>query len=129
VVGWSGTKRWSVGGVTVHPQTSFCAISVSSLDGRSIPKSRHLLITMAARAENSGASYNAGRTSLKRLGHTPILLQPVRGSLTLPGSGRLTVWPLDENGRRRAPVASHSGVVRLGAPPAIWYELSRSGTE
>jgi hypothetical protein len=126
VVGGCGGKSWSVGGVTLHAATPFCAVTVSSLDGRAIRESRHLLITTAARAENSGALYNAGRTSLKRLGHAPILLQPVRGSLVLPGSGRYMVWPLAENGLRRPPIAAHSGALRLGAPPALWYEVTRT---
>jgi hypothetical protein len=125
VVGWCGGRTWRAGGVTLHPTTPFCALTVSALDGRPISSSRHLLITTAARAENSGAVYNAGRTSLKRLGHAPILMQPVRGRVTLPGSGQLEVWPLSESGQRRRPFSPRAGVISLGSPPALWYEVVR----
>jgi hypothetical protein len=83
---------------------------------------------MAARAENSGALFNAGRTSLMRLGHAPILMQPVGAILSLPGPGRYTVWPLAENGVRRRALPGHNGPMPLGTRPALWYEVLRQSS-
>jgi hypothetical protein len=126
VVGWSGDRIWQAGAVGLRPATPFSAITVSSLDDRPLRSSHHLLITTAARAENSDALYNGGRTSLKRRGHAPILMQPVVARLTLPGTGRFTIWPLAENGRRRKPLSQHRGPISLGSPPSLWYEIERS---
>jgi hypothetical protein len=125
MVGWAGGRAWHLGGVTLRPATPFCAITVSSLDGQPLARARHLLVTTAARAQNCGSLFNGGRASLKRRGHAPILLEPVRGTLSLPGPPRFTVWPLAENGRRRPPLRRHAGPIALGRPPALWYEVTR----
>jgi len=116
---------------TIASRTPFAAIWVSSLDGKPIPESRHLLITANARAENSGTVYNAGRNALKSHGQGPILLEPVRGSVLIKraeGAGPLQVFPLLANGKRQQgttlPVGTGAVEVQIGEGDSFWYELA-----
>ena len=56
-----------------------------------------------------GGGLSADRTRMTKLGHGPIRMEAVRGSLKLPGDGAFTVWPLSEDGARQAPLSVHEG--------------------
>jgi len=79
----------------------FAALTALSLDGKPLAQSSHLLITLAARAGNSGAEWNAVRSSQgAQGGRSPTQAEhvPARIRLRNPGGGSL--YPLAPNGSR-----------------------------
>src|SRR5690606_16647157 len=87
----------------------FAVVIVSSLDDtQPIATSSHLLVSTAARAENSGLLYNSTRTRILDPGTAPILVEPVLGDIVFPGRHAATVYALDENGYRIAEIPTVS---------------------
>ncbi|MCJ7822020.1 MAG: hypothetical protein MUQ26_02885, partial [Armatimonadetes bacterium] len=97
----AGTVRTS--DVSVRSETPFAAIVVTSMDGRPVRESRHLLVTAVGRAENTGQVFNMTRTELKQLGVGPILVEPVTGRVTISTNrDAFTAYALDADGTRRS---------------------------
>lgn len=110
--------------VRIEAQTPFCQVVLSSLDDQPIARSKRLLLTAVARAENSGQVYNPSRTSLLDEGKPPILLEPVRATVTLKGIRATKVHILDHRGRRTGktlPVTG--GKITIGNEKSFWYEV------
>lgn len=135
VVGFFGKKEVSTKDVTFRIANPFAQIIISSLDDQPLSASKQMLITATARAENSGAKYHTFRRGLKSIGHSPILLEPVRGEVTIAAEkslGAPVVSALDWYGRRTdrtLPVkAMGEGRwnVELGGQPAYWFEVKFS---
>lgn len=80
--------------------------AITSLDGKPLEKSRHMLLCLITRAINSGMEWKDGGKRLKKLGTIPVLLQTGRFSLTLQRNdfSSVTLYPLSINGIRRAPL-------------------------
>jgi hypothetical protein len=118
------------GGIRIDTQTEFCCIAVSSLTQQPVEQSRRLLITTAARAENSGTVYEPTKTRLKTPGHPPILLEPVKAHLGIATDRpRWTLHPLDANGCRRGKpttLNAENGTLNfsIGDDECLLYELS-----
>jgi hypothetical protein len=68
--------------------------------------------------------YNPSRTSLLDEGRPPILLEPVKATVTLKGIRATRVHILDHHGRRTGktlPVTN--GKVTIGNEKTFWYEI------
>lgn len=106
------------------------SLSVTALDDRALAASKHMLLTVCGRCENTGMVWDAsGFKALKR-GTGPVLIEPVRGKVTLRGLAApetLQVYPLRPDGSRldAVPVERDGGQLRfsLGAP-TIYYEIT-----
>lgn len=114
--------------VILHLQTEFAVVIVSSLDdAMPISTSDHLLISTAARAENSGLLYNSTRTRILDPGTAPILVEPVLGDIIFPGRNAATVYALDENGYRTAEIPTLNTedglIIPLRGQAPLWYEI------
>ena len=117
--------------VRIETTTEFCSLTVASLTGEPIARSRRLLLTGAARAENTAAAYAQARTRLRELGRPPILIEPVRADITVrtPWSS-WTLTPLDAHGCPRAGAGrtirrSRGRIpVRIGTDRCLWYDLA-----
>lgn len=83
-------------------ESEFASLCLVSLDDLPLMDSKHWLLTAVARAENTGTIYNATRTFLRSSGTRPILLEPVKGSVSFPLKGRALpkVFVLDASGKR-----------------------------
>jgi len=126
-LGNAGTVRTT--DVSVRSGTPFAAIMVSSMDGKTVRESRHLLVTAVGRAENTGQVFNLTRTELKKPGAGPVLVEPVTGQLTVSTNrGAFAAYALDADGTRRA-LGERRGVsdrVTLDLTQAsrtLYYEL------
>lgn len=134
------SPRWKgvighLGKVSARPATlavdvtnSFAAVIMCSLDGEPLDKSHRLLISAAAKVENSGQKWNSERTSLEEWGQAPTVIEVVKGELVWQrGSAtRVTVQPLDANGRPfgtplEAEKSTVGWKVRLGDRATTWY--------
>jgi hypothetical protein len=103
IVGYVGGSTLSAGGLTVSCDDfglNFAAITTVALDGRPMDSSARVLVTLAARAENQGAQWNAVRTSVGDVwgkGGAPIA-ERVPATVVLPTDGPRRVIALAPDG-------------------------------
>lgn len=127
-----------LGGFTVQADTKFAAVTLNSLDGKPIGKSRHLLLTCVARAENTAQGFWPKPVDPKSWspftqwmlpgeGRLPIIAEPVHAGVTIPMPGKAIVYPLDETGKRRAAIKTTVSARELNFDPSaarsIWCEI------
>jgi hypothetical protein len=118
-----------LGAVSIDVEPEFAVVGVTALDGLPIARSAHLLITAAARAENTNMVYAAGRKSAYEAGEAPILMQPVRGEIGLRMAGSdesVEVYALDSIGGRTGVVEVEREESRVVVPleaDSFWYEV------
>lgn len=101
VFGFIGGRKIALSAVTFEIETDFATVAVSSLTDAPIHESERLLMTAVGRAENTGTIYNLMHTRLLDSGRAPILIQPIRGVVTIRTRHRnLHCYALDRYGRR-----------------------------
>jgi hypothetical protein len=105
-VGFLGGTKVELQDLIIESQTEFCAVTLSALDNAPISAARKLLITVVARAENSGQRWNSSQTKLLDAGKAPILLEPVSVNLTFKRKQGLAVHALDATGKLGGDVLS-----------------------
>jgi len=114
--------------VQIRSETD-AAIVLTSLDGQPLAEARTMLLVAVARQGNTGQRWRADGRGLVAWGTAPVLLQPVRATLTLPRAGRLRVVALDGRGDRAAdvPVGCAGGgcSFSIGASGTVWFEVVR----
>jgi len=111
--------------------TPFCALVLSSLDGRPIARAEHLVLTATGRSRLTDMVWNENRTSLAHWGRRPMQIEPVRGQICLRGladAKGLTIRAMDGAGRPLgpavdAPRADGGWHVALDAP-TVWYQIT-----
>ncbi len=111
-------------------ETPFCQVFLSSLDSKPLAESQRMALTAVARAENTNQVWKPFRNGLKDLGTGPVLMEPVRATVTLKGARSLTVTALDQHGNptgRTIPVdvTTLGATFQLGEGQAFWYLLER----
>ena len=94
-----------------------CAsILVSSWDGQPLSQSRHILITAVGRSRNTDMAYSRGGQRLLAIGKPPVLLEGVRGTVTLRRSDRGTVTALSPYGYKTVDVPVTADGSKLVVP-------------
>jgi len=132
IVGHCAANRKEADNLAARMETKFCAVTLSALDQQPIAQSTRLLLTCAARVENTGMVWNGDRTSLTDWGHAPTLLEPVRGTIelrNLQAVVAVSAQPLDGAGRPLGdPIAAQQQAAgwsfELGNPSSPWWVLS-----
>jgi len=101
VVGFAEGQPCRLGEVTITSQCPFAAIYITAQEpDRSIATSKKLLITAIARARNTGMKFNDTGDSLLDRGKPPILMEPVKATITLSKPGSPKLYLLDHDGLR-----------------------------
>ncbi|MBN1342686.1 MAG: carbohydrate binding domain-containing protein [Phycisphaerae bacterium] len=130
-VGFTASSTIQLGEVTIETgptRNGFGVITVTSLDGKPIEESKHVLVTTIAHAANTGMVWNEKRTSVEnRWGISPPLVE-IQPATIKVRCGATTAYALDAAGARakKATVSREGPVLRVGLDPAdhaIWYEL------
>jgi hypothetical protein len=85
---------------TFELETPFAVVVVSSLDGRTLDQSRHVLVSTSADARWTGVDVSEDGDAILSTGHWPFLMQPVEGRVTLKGGEPTAVYRLATNGER-----------------------------
>lgn len=108
----------------------YCALMLAAQDEAPIARAGRLLLTAGARSTLTGMEWNENRTIVKQPGKMPLLIEPVRGAVTLKGlqgAKGVEAQPLDGAGRAQgAPVAAkrdgNDWKLELAAP-TTWYAI------
>jgi hypothetical protein len=99
LVGFPPEHDVTIGEISLRSSNKFAIILISSMDpGKSIHTANKLIVTTIARAMNSGMKYNENHTALMDVGTSPILLEPVRVSLTIKSKGTPKITVLNHLG-------------------------------
>ncbi len=121
-----------LGDVTVQTDNAFVCAFLTALDRKDdLSRAKRALLTVVARARNTGMRYNADGSEVLTLGAAPIRMEPVELTLTFMGARKpKRVHVLDNDGRRQesvAPlaVATASGAVQLDGSRdrTLYYEV------
>jgi hypothetical protein len=124
-------------GLRIDARTEFAAVTATSLDGEPIGRSRRLLLTSVARAENTAQgfwpptpkerSWSVTSWMLPGEGRLPVITEPVEADVRLKIPGPAIVYALDPTGKRHARLqaTADSGVLRLNpaSAPSVWCEI------
>ena len=93
--------------LTVDCDSLFATIALSSLTDAPIRESNRLLLTAVGRAENTGFRYNMLRNKRIASGGGPILIDPIRATISIRTDQRdLKVWAIGADGKRLGEVAT-----------------------
>jgi hypothetical protein len=126
--------------ISANVENEFCAIVLSSMDEQPLAHSARLLLVTTARSANTGMKWNEGprkagtqkRTSLLDWGQEPVVIEPVRGTVTLrnlTSAKSVEAVPLDGAGRTigQAIQAKQTKVgweISIGQPATTWYAIT-----
>lgn len=118
--------------LAVSPENDFCAITLTSLDGKPIAASARLLLTAGGTVANTGMVWNEKRTSLVDWGKEPTVIETISGSVTLKGiqgARSVSVQPLDGSGgalgKPVEAVKSAAGwTFAFSSVPTVWYAVT-----
>ncbi|BCM91765.1 hypothetical protein IAD21_03640 [Abditibacteriota bacterium] len=134
LVGRVAGNFWPLGVLSVeNPSSSngWMSLVMVARDGKPLEKSNSIIVGALNRAENSGMTWNADRTSVgEGWGSGPTLLETPSATLDLQtASPRVGVWKLDPTGKRTVPVAAtlQNGHLRFTIAPSDqtpWYEIA-----
>ncbi len=99
VVGFAQGEECRLGDVTIAPQSPFAAIYVTAREpDKDLATSDRVLIVAIARARNTQMRLNEAGDEVLERGEPPVLMEPVRATLTIrrPGASKLRL--LDQDG-------------------------------
>ncbi|HEX2950122.1 MAG TPA: hypothetical protein VHV83_11265 [Armatimonadota bacterium] len=100
-------KRLTTPAATITVEGTDATVMVTSLDGRPIAKSRHLLLCHLTEVQNTGATFaDTQRSVVTAWGNLPYLVKEGRATVTLrlAHPERARVWGLATDGARLAPL-------------------------
>ena len=132
LIGFSAAQSKPLANLSATVSNPFRAIVLTSLDAQPIATSSRLLLTAAARVENTGMEWNPRHTGLAQWGGSPTLIEPVTGRIVLRGLASATdvlAQPLDGAGLPigQPIAASRTGdawQIPIGTPPTTWYAVT-----
>jgi hypothetical protein len=127
VVGFAEGKEQKLGDVTIRLDCPFASLFVTALDsGTDLAGGKRALITALARQSNTGFTYFSPDHRVLNNGRAPILLEPVKATVTIAGRTVAAVNVLDHDGRRtgRTLTITDGRFALDGAKDrAIYYEV------
>lgn len=106
-----------------------CAsILVTSWDGLPLGQSRRILITAVGRSRNTDMAYSRGGQRLLAIGKPPVLLEGVKGTVTLRRNGTCTVAGLSPSGYKTSDIQARNEGGKIVIPldgrnQAAYYDV------
>lgn len=128
IIGFAGDRDWVLPSVDVHVQTPYVSLIFTPLDNLELEQSKHILITAMARDMQTGTEYSSDLKTLTKMGQPPLLMEPVRATITIDGRSPTSVRPVDFFGVPRdeeIPVASDGRFTIDGRWQTYYYEVRR----
>jgi len=132
LIGFVKANNPRVSNLAANVTNDFCAIVVNSLEPKPIPRASRLLLTACARVENTGMQWDAPHARLTSQGHSPTLIEPVTGTVTLRNleqATKVSARALDGSGRPIGdPIIARKTEtgweIRVGEPTTTWFEVT-----
>ncbi|MFH1717325.1 MAG: hypothetical protein ABIF19_08250 [Planctomycetota bacterium] len=128
LIGFVKDDNKTLKNLSASVENEFCSIIMTSLDGEPIASSRSLLLVATARSANSGMQWNAKTTSLDSWGDAPLVIEPVKGQISLRNLKpykSAEAFALDGKGKSLGklptPGAANSLTITVGEPATVWY--------
>lgn len=110
--------------------SGFASMTLLAVDGKPLPQSDKMLLTVAGNVENTGMLWNANHTSVGRnWGRAPTLCEGIGAAISLKAQlGGYRLYALDGKGKRKSevPVKFDEGVLHFSIGPeyeTLWYEI------
>ena len=126
-----GTKN-----LAAEISNNFATIVLTSLDDKPLVRSEKMLLNTTSRVTNTDQKWNDAHTALARggQGHSPTLIEPVTGTLTLrgiEGAKSVSAVALDGSGKPISdPIAAKKTAngweIPIGDPVTTWYAVTVS---
>ncbi|HTU18380.1 MAG TPA: hypothetical protein VMG10_10005 [Gemmataceae bacterium] len=127
VVGFAEGKEQKLGDVRIQLDCPFASLFLTALDrDADLANSKRALITVLARESNTDFSYFTPDNKVMNNGRPPILLEPVKATVSLAGRPIEAVNILDHDGRRTGrTVTVQDGRFTIDGTKdkAIYYEV------
>lgn len=127
VVGFAEGKEQTLGDVKVQLDSPFASLFLTALDRKSnLADGKRALITVLARQSNTGFSYFTPDNKVMDNGRPPILLEPVKATVSIAGRPIEAVYILDHDGRRTdrtLPVKDGRFILDGATDKAMYYEV------
>jgi|WetSurMetagenome_2_1015567.scaffolds.fasta_scaffold00169_9 hypothetical protein len=133
-IGYAGGKSIDLGNVTIAMDTTpnnWATITLTSLDGIPVEKSKKILLVAAGRVENTDMHWNKDKTSVGReWGKSPTRAEGIPAKLILRNMDKFSVHTLDPAGNPGAEIAvkmnGKDQSFGIGAQyKTLWYILTR----
>ena len=125
VVGFAAGRKVDLDRVTIEPKSNFAAVYVTARQrDTTIESAREILIVAIARAKNTGMKFSPGGDRLLAPGAGPILIEPVKASLTIRKAGSPRVFVLDHDGQmtdREIPVENGTIAIDTAHDKSPYY--------
>lgn len=135
LIGFVAGRRAALRDLAVEADTEFCAIVLTSLDGKVLGASGRMLLAAGSRVAATAMRWRDDRHTLLSWGRLPMRIEPVRGKVSLPsrraGEG-LELVALDGAGaplgqaRPAAAARAGKGIVFPLDRPTVWYLIRRA---
>ncbi len=106
-VGFFDQQPVALSNLTASLKNAFVTVVATSLDGAALSDSKRILITAVGNTINTDMELSANGASFRKGGKSPILVEPMLGSVTLKGmkkAGAPKVYFLSMSGKRRGEV-------------------------
>jgi hypothetical protein len=127
VVGFAEGKELRLGEVTIQLACPYASLFLTALDKNvTLAEAKSALLCAVARNSNSGFKYFAIDSRTLDNGRGPILLEPVRATLTFHSRGVAAVNVLDHDGRRTGkslPVTEGQFTIDGARDKTLYYEV------
>jgi hypothetical protein len=131
--GFKPKQKVQLSNVQLELSSAFAVVIVTALDDQPLAASKRILVSALGNAVNSGMTLGPGRNRLENAGVSPVLVEPIVGSLQLnglTGGGSAKVHALGPNGERdhAVEVANTAGGLSFGLSAdhrAMHYEIVR----
>jgi hypothetical protein len=133
ISGAVANRTFSLGSATLRfgaAPNNFAALTLVSYDELPLAETSRALLTVMARARNTGQTWREDRKALTSWGTSPVLVDNVPVTVSLPVSGARRVFALDETGQIKAPVKATfaDGKLSFSVSPsqgAVWYLIQK----
>lgn len=127
VVGFAQDKSLVLGNVTMASHSPYASLILTALEkSATLDNARTALLTVVARNANTGFTYHAFDQSIIENGKGPIMMEPVKASVSFGTRAIAAVHVLDQDGRRTdktLPVEGNTFTLDTARDQTLYYEV------
>ncbi len=132
IIGFCSEKSPQLKNLAVEIQNRFCALTLQSMTAAPLAETSKMLLTLTARAGNTGMKWDEKHAALVSWGSAPTWIEPVAGTVILRSlTGARSVEAVALDGAARPvgqPIAAHRTMrgweIPVGDPATTWYSIS-----